>query len=406
MPLNLCGGGVPETNEFRVTFSAMQMEMEGMRTGMTDVDASRSLNIFDLMGASSASPHAGHSHTGASSQDATILQDHINGLLTGRKYMEVPTYMRMSMTHVMFGYSFTDNLYGMLMFVGKKNAMGMKVSPMMVSMYGKSNYEMKSEGMGDTEMILKYRIYANDPLIPTNQMSISFGMSMPTGSINERNSASPFGGDPYTITTGQNLIKANHADINYKLELLPYDMQLGSGTWDPIVGFAYGGSASPWWWGTNLKFIGREYRNARGWAYGDEFQYSAYLMRQLAYDWVAQIQLNGRSWGKIQGEADEVRTGLSGRNVQGNPWSDYMMPSWNPNYYGGERVDATVGLQWQPIPLHVVELDISAPVYERLNGMQMSGEYTVQLSYFVEIPTPSSARYSGKKGESESNLGF
>lgn len=403
MPLNLCGGGVPETNEFRFTFTPMYMEMQGMRSETTQINPAHYLNLFDQP--HSMQMNGGHMHSmNGMSQDQQILNDRINGLLTGRKYMAVPTMMSMSMMHVMAGYSFTDNLYGMLMFMGIKNRMKMQYDPMMVSMTGLTGYDMKSEGMGDTEALLKYRIYADDPLIPRSQMSLTFGVSMPTGSINERNTSNPMAGDPFTPLTGTNMIQTDHTKINRKMELLPYSMQLGSGTWDPVVGFAYGASASPFWWGINLKFIGREYRNSRGWAPGDEFYSNLYVMYQIASSWVGQIQLNGKSWGKLQGEMDEARTGLSGRTIQGNPNSEYMSPQWDPRNSGGERLNATVGIQWQPVPMHIMEIDISAPVYERVRGMQMSEEYTVQFSYFVEIPTLSSIRYPKK--ESDSKLGF
>jgi hypothetical protein len=98
---------------------------------------------------------------------------------------------------------------------------------------------MEAEGMADTMLMTKYRLYTDDPLIPTSQFSFFLGLSIPTGSINEKNS--------------------NHPVAIRKDELLPYGMQLGTGTFDPIIGLLYQGSSSPLWWGVNLMYTGRWY---------------------------------------------------------------------------------------------------------------------------------------------------
>ncbi|NIR60538.1 MAG: hypothetical protein GWO02_14015, partial [Gammaproteobacteria bacterium] len=81
-------------------------------------------------------------------------------------------------------------------------------------------------------LMTKYRLFADDPLIPARQVSLPLGLSLPTGSIDERNEDHP-------VAARQD-------------ELQPYGMPLGSGTYDPVVGILYQGSRSPLWWGANL----------------------------------------------------------------------------------------------------------------------------------------------------------
>ncbi len=348
MPMNIPGGGIPETGEFRIKISPMRMHMDGLRDGTSSV---RSKDVI-----------AG----GA---------------------MAAPTEMDMTMVNLSLGYSIRDDLFAGVMFMGKQNKMEMKFNSMMTMMTGQDGYSMESEGLGDTMLMLKYRLCADDPLIPKSQASLFFGLSLPTGSIDEKNRKHPIG--------------------MRQDELLPYGMQLGSGTYDPTLGFLYQGSSSPWWWGANLMFTGRFHDNKRDYRLGNELKLDLYGMYQLRHDLVAQIQLGGRYRGDIHGEMDEAKTGESGHRMQGNPGSPYMTPLWNPSNYGGRDVMATLGLQWQPFSLHILDLQVGFPLYQDLNGPQLEEDYRVMLTWYIEIPTKRSIRHvKGKSKPGKSRLGF
>ncbi|HHL40687.1 MAG TPA: transporter [Deltaproteobacteria bacterium] len=356
MPLNILGGGVPETNEFRFKVGPMFMRMDGLRDGTDRLDADDLLGMPVMM-----------------------------GMPTGR-YMAVPTGMDMTMVNMAAGFSFTDDFFGGIMFMWRRNDMDMEFNSMMKSMTGKDGFTMESEGMADTMVMAKYRLHADDPLVPTSQVSLLLGLSLPTGSINELN--------------------RTHPVATRRAELLPYSMQLGSGTFDPKVGILYQGSSSPLWWGANLIYTARFYDNSRDWRLGDELTLDLYAMYQLRYDLVAQLQLGGRSWGGIRGEMDSVASGASGRATQGDPTSPYATPLYDPDNYGGNKVSVTAGLQWQPFPLQIVEIDFGVPVYQDLNGPQMEEDYRVMFTWYLELPTPSSIRYMGGERQGAARLGF
>jgi len=351
MPLNILGGGVPETNEFRFKISPMLMRMEGLRDG-TD-----SLNIDNLLGM----PAKG-------------------------KYMAVPADMNMSMLNLAAGYSFTDNFFGGFMLMWKDNRMDMRFNSMMQKNTGRDGYTMKSDGMADAMLMAKYSLYADDPLIPTNQVSLFTGLSIPTGSINEKNSLHP--------------LKMRRG------EQLPYSMQLGSGTFDPKLGILYQGSSSPMWWGANLIYTGRWYENSRDYRLGDEYSLDLYTMYQVHYNTVLELQLNGKYWGKVRGEMDSAASGASGRATKNDSASTYMSPLFNPGNYGGSKVSVTAGLEWQPFPLHIIELSVSVPIYQNLNGPQLEEDFRAMLTWYIEFPTSSSVRYTGKSKDGTSKLGF
>ena len=356
MPMNIPGGGIPETHEFRFKISPMFMRMDGLRDGTNGVDAD------DLLGM----PVMGGQPTG--------------------KFMAVPTEMDMTMLNVTSGYSFTDDFFAGVMLVWKDNDMDMQFNSMMQGMTGKDGFTMKSDGIADTMLMGKYRLYTDDPLIPTSQASLMFGLSIPTGSINQKNNRHP--------------VQARRS------EQLPYGMQLGSGTFDPTIGLLYQGSSSPLWWGANTSYTARLYDNKRDYRLGDEARLDLYGMYQLSYNFLAQVQLNGSYQDDIGGEMDESKSGESGHVMPGNPNSPITTPLWDTDAYGGTQLFTTVGFQWQPAPLHIVDLNVGLPVYQDLNGPQLETDYRVMLTWYIEVPTKKSRRYGIGKSRTGSRLGF
>jgi len=348
MPLNVFGGGIPETHEFRFKVSQMFMEMGPLRDGTTD------LNLGSVLGPAN-----------------------------GTTFPAVPRKMLMSMT--MFGgaYSFTDDFALMAMTSVKANWMEMEfISPLAALAGGRTGFTMKSGGLADTRLIGKYRIFKNDNLAPTQQVSLLFGASIPTGNIDEVFSNSP--------VPGQNG------------QLLPFKMQLGSGTVDPIFGVAYQGASDPLWYGANLWWINRFYDNANGYHQGDEVHLDMYTMYQFHENFVAEFQLNGFWEGRYSEEPDIGKAGQG--HFGNNPANNFVSPLFDPNNYGGTKLNVTAGLQWQPFPLNIIEINGSVPVYQNLNGPQLGEEYRFMLSWYIEIPTSKSRRYTGTKPPKE--LGF
>jgi hypothetical protein len=347
MPLNLFGGGIPETHEFRFKVSQMFMEMKPLREG------TRNLETFSLTGPPN-----------------------------GATFPAVPTKMIMLMT--MFGgaYSFTDDFAVMAMTSIKANLMEMnfKGGPLAGIAPG---FTMKSSGIGDTRVIGKYRVLKDDNLAPTQQLSVLFGLSIPTGSIDKEFTNNPVPGQNNT--------------------LLPFKMQMGSGTVDPILGVAYQGSSDPFWYGTNLWWISRFYDNDNGYHQGDEVHLDMYGMYQFHENFVANFQLNGFWEGRYSDEPEAGR--ILGHGHAGfNPANNFLSPLFDPNNYGGTKLNVTAGIQWQPFPLNIVELSGSVPVYQNLNGPQLGENYRVMLLWYIEIPTSKSRRYTGTQPPKE--LGF
>jgi len=240
-------------------------------------------------------------------------------------------------------------------------------------------------------LMTKYRLFADDPLIPTRQASLLVGLSLPTGSIDEKNS--------------------HHPLALRKVEQLPYGMQLGSGTFDPTLGVLYQGSASPWWWGANLAGTWHLYDNARDYRLGDRYGLDLYAMRQVRVDTLWDVQLNAEHTGTVRGVMDEFASGLSGwadstRDDGASANSNPMTPLWDTGNYGGTKVHATAGFQFQPRQFQILDLAFQVPVYQNLNGPQLKDDWRVMLTWYVEVPTALSIRSPHHTPTGPSRLGF
>ena len=329
MPLNIPGAGTPEPHEFRVKMNFSWGKMVGLRRGTSNRSTKDTLGQY---------------------------------MMTQRK-------MDMYMSNVSVGYAFSDRFFAGIM------GMYMEKDMEMIRRGGRRS-SMNSQGAGDTMLMTKTLLYADDYLIPTSQVSLLLGVSIPTGSIDQDD-------------TGQ---------------ILPYSMQLGSGTFDPFIGVLYEGSSSPFWWGANASYLARAYENYKSYNLGDEYRLDLYGMYQLRHNLVGELQIKGKYVGDIEGEAQEIEQDGDG-HMNGNPNMAFMSNLYDPDNYGGSTVDLTTGVQWQPFRNHILNAQFSVPLFQNLHGTQMERDFTASVTYYIEVPLRKSRR-SKKSGKGLDILGF
>ncbi len=315
MPLNIPGAGTPEPHEFRVKANLSWTEMKGMRRGTSNRSISSTLG----------------------------------------EYMMSPTKMSMLMSSVSVGYAFSDRFFAGIM------GMYMSMDMEMKRRDGRQS-SMYSQGVGDTMLMTKTLLFADDYLIPKNQVSLLLGASVPTGSINQ----------------------------DERGVISPYSMQLGSGTFDPFIGVLYQGSSSPFWWGANISYLGRLYENYKGYNLGDEFRCDLYSFYQVRHDLVAEVQIKGKYVGDIEGQARQIEHGDG--HMMGNPNKPFMSNLYDPDNYGGTTVELTAGIQWQPFRNHIINAQFSVPIYQNLHGTQLEKDYNASITYYFEFPLGKSRR--------------
>ncbi len=342
MPLNILGGGVPETNEFRFKISQSWMRMSPYKDGTKDVDPS------------------------------TLL-----GANNGTTFAAVPAEMEMFMTMVSGAYSFTDDFALMVMTSYIRNDMPMLLNGAL------GGFVMESEGLGDTKVLGKFRLFTDDHLAPTKQVSAVLGVSAPTGRID--------------------IGFKNHPAPVFQGTILPYRMQTSTGTFDPIMGLTFQGSADPYWYGANFQYTGRWYDNSQGYHRGQEVALDVYGMMQFHPKALGQLQLKTTYEGTYSDEPNDQK--IKGEGHAGfNPANNFISPLFDPDNYGGWKVWASGGFQFQPWDLQIVELMVSWPLYLDLNGPQLADDWKIQATWYWEVPTKKSRRYTGLKAPSE--LGF
>ncbi|WP_107667913.1 hypothetical protein [Cyanothece sp. BG0011] len=247
------------------------------------------------------------------------------------QYPVTPTRMTMQMH--MFGmmYGITNNLtlMAMLPYVVKDMDHITRMN---------TSFNTDSEGIGDIKVTGLYQV------LNENRQRIHFnaGVSFPTGSIEARD-RTPAGPD----------------------QLLPYPMQLGSGTLDLHPGITYLGQTDEWSWGSQIIGTLRLGTNSNSYKFGDQIMVTAWGARKWS-DWAStSLRIKGKNWGNI-----------SGQDTRLNP---NIVPTADPTRRGGTQIDIGFGLN-----LFVPEGDLRSgrlaiefelPIYRALQGPQLETDW-------------------------------
>jgi hypothetical protein len=210
-----------------------------------------------------------------------------------------------------------------------------------------------ARGFGDTQIGATYMLYSNahahhhhGASALSHQFFLNAALSVPTGSIDERD----------------NTPAMNNA-------VLPYPMQLGSGTVDPILGLTYAGSNNGFGWGAQAKVTLRLYENSRDYHLGNAYQMNLWGSTQVSPSW----QLSAR----LEGNAND---NISGADSRLNPM---MIATADPNRRASHSVSAFVGAAYTPeaLPDNRFAIEIGKPVYEHFDGPQLATDWRLQAGW-------------------------
>jgi len=300
-PIGVMGEHVHDRGEWMLAYRYKRMEMAGNRDGTTD------LTPADVR---------------------------------ARGFMAVPTDMTMQMH--MFGVMFapTDDLtlMGMAPYIRKEmdHLAGMPL--------GAVEFTTKTEGFGDVKLTALQRLFDRD----AHHLHLNFGVSFPTGSIDETDTT-PAGG-PGTV--------------------LPYPMQLGSGTFDLLPGLTYTYTRPRWSFGAQAQGTLRLGRNDADYSLGDALDATAWLAWKATDSLSLSTRLAGSVWGNVDGR--DSRLAL-------------IVPTARPDLRGGERVDLLFGLNWifadGPLESHRLAIEGGLPIYQSLDGPQLETDWTLTVGW-------------------------
>lgn len=214
-----------------------------------------------------------------------------------------------------------------------------------------NEFTIHSDGLGDLAAGISWLAWVENG----NSILISGDVSFPTGAIN-KTGLTPRGAPSNSI--------------------LPYTMQLGSGTFDFTPGVAYVGWSENWIWGVGGDATIRTGRNYRGYRLGNVYEIDAFV-RYVESDWVQpSFRLTTRFWDNIHGEDSALL-------VPALPNNPYPAPVTDPNTFGGTKILALPGLRFSyPDGWgkgQYLEVEGGVPVYQYLNGPQPAEDWRISV---------------------------
>jgi hypothetical protein len=280
-------------------------------------------------------------------------------------YMMIPTKMTMDMNMYMLMYGVTDKLTVMAMLNYNASNMNMFMDmgnlPAADAIPGVTPYHnilpytspMATAGIGDTEVDAIYQFYYDRTY---GSLVGTLGMSFPTGSTTQNISMMA-----YTFRA-------------------PYDMQLGSGTFDlkPALTYSWVSPDVRWNLGAAVSGIIHTDTN-NGWAFGNSFKVSSWVQYDLLKDFAAPIvtwyRMTFTDTGRIRGFDPQINCIQESCNPS-NPLDVASMPDANPYNYGGKIITSYLGAYYRYSSFSI-GLEGGVPVYQNLNGLQLKNTWQI-----------------------------
>jgi hypothetical protein len=307
-PIGVMGDHVHEKGEMMVSYRFMNMDMEGSRVG------------GDAISVNAIATTVPNRFFGRSGQPPTLRV--------------VPTDMTMEMH--MFGLMYAPServtLMAMLNYVEKEMTHTTFAGGMGTNIRGQ--FVTKTSGMGDTPISALITLAGNDKY----NIHATLGVSLPTGSTTKNDDIlTPMGGRP-TVR-------------------LPYPMQLGSGTFDPIIGLTYTSDSGVFSYGAQWRSVLRVQDNDQEYRYGDEHNLTAWLSYEWSQAFSSSLRLNYLDRGKIEGIDTSIVAPVQ---------------TADPENSGLEQLDFGVGFNYA--------------ASGKWNGHRLSAEYLLPLSRTTSGP--------------------
>jgi len=263
-------------------------------------------------------------------------------------YAMAPTTMSMNMHMMegMYGMSESFAFMAMAQYLSSEMKMVATVSeglPLEPSL-------MNAKGFGDTNLTLLYR--AN------NELMTNFGLSLPSGAINLADNM-PMNG----VSTRTRL---------------PYDMQLGSGTYDIKPSVTYALRNGPWGFGVQGEYTFRLGLNDYGYKLGNRRDAQAWASWAMNGNTEFSTRVELATWGQIKGaDANIIQSMPASDNSMpgmdmGHATGMSMSPNADPKNSGGVRLTTFVGMSGKANNGNFgFSIEAGLPLYQRLTGLQM-----------------------------------
>ena len=261
--------------------------------------------------------------------DSVTLDSQLGTTSVG-DFKMVPTKMTMDMH--MFGvmHAISDEwtIMGMINYLD--NEMDMTMAHFMGTMRHDHAMAAKSSGLGDLKLVGLYDLANWDH---GRRIHLNLGLSLPTGSIDEKSGTNPLG----------------------------YGMQLGSGTWDFHPAITYLGQTESYSYGAQLGGILRIGENDNDYTLGNKFEASLWGARKITESLSASAKFDYSSQSEVEGEDTRMMK--------------MMSPALNPNSQGRDITAFGLGLNYYfqdgGLKGHRVAAEWETPIDQKVNGIQL-----------------------------------
>ncbi|TGK04607.1 phenol degradation protein meta [Leptospira selangorensis] len=313
-PAGLMFPHVHNKGSWVLDFRYMGMQMSGLLNG------NKSMGTYEALWFPQFDPSVSMPSGSLLTGGPNIPQTSANGY----RYMSVPKSMLMEsyMTSAMYGIS--DDTMIMFMVPVVKNQMMMETSNF-------DSSAMKSGGVGDISFSAAHRILKRND----HEFFLNFGVSLPTGSIDERDWMPMMG--------------------NQKV---PYNMQPGTGTINYLPGIAYSGKSDRFSWGLGGNANLRSSKNQNQYRFGNIYELSSWIAYSI-FSWTSvSIRVQAVYWDNIKGQDGSL--------------DPKMDPQNDPKRQGGNRTDALVGMNFLLEEKIRFGFEVGKPFHQHLNGPQIA----------------------------------
>ena len=211
-------------------------------------------------------------------------------------------------------------------------------------------FTIDTNGIGDISVSNQRKIWS----LGASSLFVSFGLSIPTGSIDE------VGDTPRGAGNQQ----------------LPYTMQLGSGTLDFPFKATYNWNSSI---GVGVSTKLRTGKNDRGYRLGNHYTASVFYRSKLQNSFIHPFAILSYQYlDSIKGRDDEI--------IIESAENPFPAPITNPDLYGGETARVSIGLKSNKFLDGLrMNVEIGIPVYQDLNGPQPKEKNQVSFVISKEL---------------------
>jgi hypothetical protein len=208
-------------------------------------------------------------------------------------------------------------------------------------------FRTDSSGPGDFRLTGLLRVLDT----PHHDLHLNLGMSFPTGEIDA---------EDFTPTP-----------MGCQETRLPYPMQLGSGTFDFLLGGTYNGRNAWLSWGGQVTGTVRTGENDNDYRVGDRVGVTAWVARPWTSWFSTSIRLDWQWWDNIHGADPSL-----------NP---NAVPTADPKLRGGNRLDLLGGLNFQlplgPLGEHRIAIEGGGAIHQWLYGPQLETDWRIVVGW-------------------------